>query len=588
MKRAKADPDARIGGIALAEEAVHALRTAPFAAWAAYAIGSGPFVIALMYFWADMAYSPFARQRLVAGSLVLTALFVWMKAWQSVFSGRMHAHVMDAAAPKTHVVDFLRIAATQSIIQTTGLVLLPLSLIVAMPFPWVYAAYQNATVLGAERGPGLRDTVQRSIALAGIAPNQNLVLIWLLSPALPVLAALFFFILMPVMQLTAPIWSQDIFAVYGVILGIVLIPLSPVGLVLGLNLAATIVFVPQLLRMFFGIETAFTINFLGVMNPTFFVVICAAIYLLLDPAIKTAYVLRRHHADSRRNALDLRLELRRIPKAALILAFAAIGFMAQAQAQDTPPADAGPDAAALDRALDEVLEGRDFAWRMPREASDAEAPGFMKSVFDFLRWLNGVFKDIFEWIMDVLFGRDEASSASGGLGSAGEAIRYSLALLFVLLALATALLMYRAWRRNRRVVATAVPMAVARPDIEDESTTAEALPEDGWLALARELYERGEYRLAMRAYFLAGLSRLAHTGLVRIARHKSNREYARELDRFGHTAPRLPEDFRLGIRLFESVWYGQHPVSPEGYAEFAAVQDALRNALDAPAPPGGA
>jgi len=46
------------------------------------------------------------------------------------------------------------------------------------------------------------------------------------------------------------------------------------------------------------------------------------------------------------------------------------------------------------------------------------------------------------------------------------------------------------------------------PDLADENIRADQLPEDGWTKLARELLERGEFRLAMRAFYLASLAHL--------------------------------------------------------------------------------
>ena len=51
----------------LIEEAVHLLRRAPGPVLAIYYFGSLPFVLALLYFWADMSRSPLAYQHLAGG-----------------------------------------------------------------------------------------------------------------------------------------------------------------------------------------------------------------------------------------------------------------------------------------------------------------------------------------------------------------------------------------------------------------------------------------------------------------------------------------------------------------------------------------
>src|SRR5438093_9140038 len=77
----------------LIEEAIHALRTAPGGALAAYYFGSLPFVLGLLYFWADMSRSPFARQHVVEAALGVSLLFLWMKCWQVIFARLLRAHL---------------------------------------------------------------------------------------------------------------------------------------------------------------------------------------------------------------------------------------------------------------------------------------------------------------------------------------------------------------------------------------------------------------------------------------------------------------------------------------------------------------
>ena len=87
------------GAFDLIEEAVHLLRTAPPSTLAAYYLGAIPFVLGLLFFWADMSRSPFANQHLADASLALAALFFWMKFWQAVFAQRIRAHIAAEPPP---------------------------------------------------------------------------------------------------------------------------------------------------------------------------------------------------------------------------------------------------------------------------------------------------------------------------------------------------------------------------------------------------------------------------------------------------------------------------------------------------------
>jgi hypothetical protein len=124
-------------------------------------------------------------------------------------------------------------------------------------------------------------------------------------------------------------------------------------------------------------------------------------------------------------------------------------------------------------------------------------------------------------------------------------------------------------RRKRESPIASVPIQ-PMPDLRDESVGAEQLPEDGWTQLGRELLERGELRLALRAFYLAGLAHLAARNLISLARFKSNRDYERELGRRGHSFPALLALFGESISVFDRTWYGMHEVSRDIVAEFAA------------------
>ena len=71
--------------IRMIEEAVHILRAAPGALLSVYYIGSVPFILGLLYFWADMSRGAEAHEYSAMAALGLSFLFVWMKFWQTVF-----------------------------------------------------------------------------------------------------------------------------------------------------------------------------------------------------------------------------------------------------------------------------------------------------------------------------------------------------------------------------------------------------------------------------------------------------------------------------------------------------------------------
>ncbi|HEY8240764.1 MAG TPA: DUF4129 domain-containing protein, partial [Kiritimatiellia bacterium] len=153
----------------------------------------------------------------------------------------------------------------------------------------------------------------------------------------------------------------------------------------------------------------------------------------------------------------------------------------------------------------------------------------------------------------------------GGDESGGNWLSGLNALTWILLGavcLALGWMLWQAWRR--RVPRTGVADVEAlQPvvDVEDENVLASQMPEDEWIALAEKLRREGDWRKALRAYFLAFLAWLARRELIEIRRSKSNREYARELDRRARRRPALVALFGENVIRFERSWYGRDAVT---------------------------
>ena len=113
------------------------------------------------------------------------------------------------------------------------------------------------------------------------------------------------------------------------------------------------------------------------------------------------------------------------------------------------------------------------------------------------------------------------------------------------------------------------------PDISAEDVTADKLPANQWLELARELAEKGSLRLAIRALYLAILAHLGEKEMITIETYKSNREYLGELKRRAHELKELQVAFSRIIRWFEQVWYGLHRVTKKDLETFSSHQEKI-------------
>lgn len=550
MKRQSEKP-----ALELIEEATHLLRAAPGVALCFYYLGSLPFVLGVLYFWSDMSRSAFAEQRLPGASLALALGFVWMKTWQAVFAHRLLAHLCGEAGGRLTFANWLRTALDQAILQPLGLVVLPVAFVLTAPFPWIYAFHQNLTALGVSEEHSVGTLFRKSWRQSRLWTSQN-------------------FSMLMVMQFFA--------------------------LFVLLNVFVALVAVPFLIDRFLGIPTIFTQTQWAVFNSTFLAAVVGLTYLCLDPLLKAIYVLRCFYGEGLRSGADLKAELHKWrtvnqAAAAVLLACAALLSLPQVSAaaaeaeadpasgiqhaassiQPQKPSIASPD---LDHSIDRTLTHREFTWRLPREAAQTEAEekgiiaGLLEGIVENLKkaaetlgiWIG----DVIRWIRKFFRWKVNPNPTPGDWT---EPIRALLVVLIVAMLAVAGWCLYRVWRqRNRRAAQdlAAEPITPV-PDLANENVGAEQLPEDGWLKLARELWERGELRLALRALYLSSLAHLAGRSLITLARFKSNLDYERELGRRAHALPDLLDCFRQNIFDFDRVWYGRHEVSGALLDQFA-------------------
>ncbi|MEK7685232.1 MAG: DUF4129 domain-containing protein [Verrucomicrobiota bacterium] len=540
------------GALELIEEAVHLLRLAPAGLFSIYYLGTIPFVMALLYFWADMSRSALAQERCAGAAAGLALLFLWMKGWQAVFADLLRSHLRGSSTGRWTFSRLLRLWVLQAIVQPAGLFLLPAAFVLTLPFAWTYAFFQNVTVLGGEEHDGLRSLCRKAIQQASLWPGRNHLLL-----AVLVLFGLFVFV----------------------------------------NLAMALAQVPQLLKMFFGVETAFSRSFGSMLNTTFLAATLGLTYLCLDPLAKAVYVLRCFYGESLRSGEDLKKELKACWPAAkaaravavlCLLLFGASSWPVAGAASNSPPAAAQPAAfrpslapPELDRAIDEVIGQREYSWRLPRpkmvrEPSKGVFANFVDSVLETMkRWLKAVVRQaqkVVEWLIEFLDKRFQANRGGPGTGLGWlTSLQILVYVLLAVLACTVAILFWRIWQgpRQRPSDLVSQPMQSV-PDLSDDNVAADQLPEESWMRLAQELAERGELRLALRAFYLASLAHLAHREFIRIAKFKSNREYETELRRRTRAQPDLQSAFAQNVTVFDRVWYGMDNVSDDVLRHFRA------------------
>ncbi|MDX2226708.1 MAG: DUF4129 domain-containing protein [Verrucomicrobiae bacterium] len=602
MKRRKKTREQGLGGVELAGQAFHLVRQCPRGLLLWYAVGTCPFLLVLLFFWADLTRGRITTGTIPLQCLLLTATFLWMKLCQTEYMGRMYCWLSEKSPPVLSWRRFINMLVQQSILQPPGLVLIPVSLLVTLPFAWVYAFFQNATLLGNGEDPSVWKTVSESARRCRDWPGQNHMMIWLTSPVLLIVAVVTLYLMMSLMQ-AADVFTENegMLFLYVLILWMVAF-LAPMAVAVALNLVLVLAFLPHFLKMFLGVETILTLSGENLMNSTLILSALALTYLLLDPVLKAAYVLRYYYGASLTTGQDLADRLAQAKKpwvglllAGLLIPLSAAPLTAAPESPDSPAVLTGPPVTTLDQAIDRTLQKREYNWRFPREVvktndGDSFLDHFFRSVSETLeswfepvatmvknlkKWLQERIENLLrDWFKDSHSPRQDSASPMDWMAG----IQIMAFLLLTAVCCVVGLIVFRMLRqRNRRAVAPVQAVASAIPDLNDENLLASQLPEDRWLELAADMLDRGDYRLSMRALYLATLSMMETRQWLSLARYKSNRDYLLELNRRTRHHPDISEQFAIQIRLFERVWYGRTPADERTLAEIRTTNERIRS-----------
>jgi hypothetical protein len=534
-----AGPVEQPGTVALLEDAAHLLRRAPFGAALLHWIGSAPFALALLVFWYDLTHPPVSDLVCAAESLALALLLIWMNCWRSAFADRLHRLLTGAPEGRWNARRVWRLASIHASLAGAKPVVLLFSLAAVFPFADAVAFYRNVAALAG------REELTRAavMAKARSLAHRDRFQCWLLQ--------------------------------------CVLLLLSLVAMV---NVAATFILLPQLVRLFTGYESAFTRSGEGfVENRLFLLLVLAATWLIFDPFVQAVYCLRCFRAESVETGEDIRAGLRRIRStiagsgavAAAVLALIAAPLL---RADSVSPRE-------LERAVRQTMQAPEYNWRVPPPPADASKTSWIiqatdhaiHAVQEAIRWAGGMIDRVLRWI----FGGLGASQLPLGGRAPGAALHWSV---WALIGLTGALICWVGWRAFR--LRSRKPAVAARPPagpvrLDDESLTADRLPEAGWLEMAERCLREGELRLALRAFFLANLAWLGRERFLLIDAGKTNHEFEIELRRRARQSPEARELFSTNVAAFERAWYGLHDVYAEDAREFRLRAEEIKTRLSA-------
>lgn len=458
-----------------------------------------------------------SQERIVAGALAAAAAY----AVKQIGECWLAKGLWEAASGGSVSLRWWSAALRQLAWQPWAVLMLPLGVVATMPFPLAVWFFRNLSINCAR---GLAKPVATAWEQAKAEPGQS--------------------------------WTF-------------LAASSLAALMAYLNLLFTAVVLPQVVTSFTGFQSVWASPTVLLRTGALHAILLGIVYIAFDSLFTAAAVIRSFTDESRRTGGDIVAVLRRLSATAVLVAVLVVPT-ARGEVVD-------PD--QLSQSIDRTLQRQEFSWRMPPQQA-SELPGWMKAVEGML----GKIRRAWNWLVDFMdrwLNAESKPRRDSNKGAAAPAGTLRL-LLVAMAALSFGAVLYVLWR-NRRAAKATEPLAAApaKVDVRDEGVSAEQLPEDSWLQMARELEAAGEYRLALRAIHLAGLRRMSQAELVTIRRWKSGMDYIAELRRRGRGSSELNSLFKANWQAFDMGWYGHRPVEPSAVAEFRQKWEAIRGITSA-------
>lgn len=525
------------------DDAFAVLRRLPATAVAWWICGATPMVLVVLFFCVDQLGTRRGPPEPAGWAAALAAGFVWLKVAGAFFAREVwRQRLPDGGLPALDWGGWFRRTGALLVISAVWLPLLALSVPLVFPVGIMVAIGQHVTAVAYTQDLGGR-------------PMASMVRLAVRHAFREVLGG---HLAMLMMAVTAVMAWGSVF-------------------VLGL-------LIPFVIKLLSGVESEFTRSPLAVaLSPVYLCATSAITWMLVSPYHRVVHVLGAFRALSRRTGDDLlaRLHGLRVLLVAGLWLMAGVlaGPAAAAELESEVPAVAPlarVEPVVLGDAIEATMDHRDYRWWQPEESSAPQKHQANRiwealkrvgsSAQAALRSIRELWGEAGRFLKRWLGGNGEAGPGAADSGGwfGGRSGRLLAVLGVVIAGVVLLAVVVRGLRRRRHTPAESTTGAMsAGINLADETTLASALPESEWLVLARREQEAGDWRLAVRAVFLAMLASLGERRLIDIARSKSNRDYTAELRRRTVAGPAEVEVFAESVGLFERAWYGWHDAGPD-------------------------
>ncbi len=511
-------------------------------------IGMVPFVAGLVLFVNDMSFSVLAFDKAGEYSFMMVLLFMWKNFIQSLFCRKVTGKLImsEADGEPFDLRATVKIFVSQGIVQTAGLFIRFISLILFVTIPLTSAFFNSFAVFIASENGDIRKSISKSFRHMLYMLHQNCFL-------------------------------QVIFFC--------------VGLMTAVN-AVTIIFaISWFIKTFLGMESTFSLGssaiyFNIVFNTTFLSVLFGIVLLVVDPIVKTAFTVRVFYEESATKGYDIIADFARISGSMLSRHAVSIAMVLSvfltlpaAAAGNTIPLSADSTGTVspippeeIRSSLDKVLKERQFSWHMPPVEEMKENPaGIWLTIERYLEKVKEFMDEVLEFLGGYFFKKGGERTWKRLVGE--NAVLISIVLAAA--AVAVFLLIYFL-KRNRAKRHAAVAVAGIARKIAIEDISADKHDDSEWARMALDFIAGGDMKSALRAFFMACLSTLSTKNILVLNRAKTNSDYYRELRRKMRRRPEIASVFHENLIVFEKVCYGKGDVDAEVLESFRKNYELLK------------
>jgi hypothetical protein len=314
-------------------------------------------------------------------------------------------------------------------------------------------------------------------------------------------------------------------------------------------------------------------NLLG--DQLFWTLAFAFTWLLFDPFVQAVYCLRCFQAEAAETGEDVKAVMRRLQRAAAVVC--CLFAMGTLHAQSAPAPD-------LQRAVQQAAQAPEYDWRIAPKITEKQQPSWFVAATDrivaatraFMRSIRDGIAKLLRWI----FGGDKREATHPGqLPATALPIGVWLLILIILGAAGYTFVRLRLVAQRKVPAGAGFTPVATKEDAEDMDPLR--FPEQTWIDLADRALAEQNWRLAMRAFYLASLGWLGRREFLQIHSGKTNREYELELLRRTRAAPQARDLFAGNIAAFERSWYGMHEIGGDDVELFRTHMVEMQKQLEA-------